>query len=303
MKQDVVPANAIETIDLGKRYRSFWALKHCTISVPRGSVSALVGPNGAGKTTLLKMLVGLSAPNTGSCQVLGGVPGRTAAYLPDIGYVAQETPLYKQLSAQEHITMGRHLNLRWDGAFAQERLTTLRIPLDRPVGKLSGGQRAQVALALALAKRPRLLLLDEPVATLDPLARDEFLAALAQAAKVTEGLTIVMSSHLLGDLERIADHLIILSYGETQLCGRVTDILNTHKLIVGPQPAALAPNNAYTVMQESHANTQSTLLIRVSDAAPTEMPWRDATLEKVVLAYMERGKHKLESTKVKAPAQ
>jgi ABC-2 type transport system ATP-binding protein len=295
MQQHTTLTNVVETSALGKRYRSFWALRNCTVSIPQGSISALVGPNGAGKTTLLKLLVNLGAPSAGSYQVLGSAHGQTANYLAEVGYLAQEVPLYRQLSGEDHIRMGAHLNARWDAAFARNRLSELHIPLDRPVGKLSGGQRAQVALALALAKRPRLLLLDEPVATLDPLAREEFLSALAQAASVTEGLTIVMSSHLLGDLERIANHLIILSYGETQLCGSVRDVLKAHKLLVGPwQETALS--DAYTILQETHTPRQSTLLVRLHDSAPLDAQWQqhDATIEAVVLAYMERGKRQLE---------
>jgi ABC-2 type transport system ATP-binding protein len=188
--------NAIQTAGLGKRYRKFWALKDCNVTVPKGSVSALVGPNGAGKTTLLKLLVSLSKPSTGSGNVLDKTPSQSPEYLADIGYLAQEIPMYGQLSAQEHIAMGSHLNPRWDSKLATKRLEELRIPLDRPVSKLSGGQRAQVALGLALAKKPKLLLLDEPVAALDPLARVDFLSSLAQAVTDADGdLTVVMSSH------------------------------------------------------------------------------------------------------------
>ncbi len=174
-------APAIQTTGLGKRYGSRWALQDCSVSVPRGHVSALVGPNGAGKTTLLKILAGLSAPSTGEAAVLGRVPRQTGEFLDSIGYLAQDVPLYKRLSADDHLGLGAHLNRRWDAAGARARLAALRIPADRPVATLSGGQRAQVGLSLALAKRPQLLLLDEPVAALDPLARREFLASLTEA--------------------------------------------------------------------------------------------------------------------------
>src|SRR6266700_8278983 len=204
-------APAIQVTGLGKRYGSVWALQDCSVSVPRGHVSALVGPNGAGKTTLLKILAGLSAPSTGEASVLGRVPGQTREFLQSIGYLAQDLPLYKRLSADDHLGLGAHLNRRWDASAARERLAALRIPVDQPVATLSGGQRAQVGLALALAKRPRLLLLDEPVAALDPLARRHFLSTLTSALAEAEGrLTIVLSSHLIADLERICDHLILL---------------------------------------------------------------------------------------------
>src|SRR5487761_1020125 len=195
----------VETCGLTKRYRRVTALNDCTISVPEGRISALVGPNGAGKTTLLRLHA-----------VLGGTPRQDPAYLAEIGFLAQEAPLYRRRTAEDHIGIGAHLNPRWDGESVRERLGGLKIPLDQPVGTLSGGQRAQVALALTLAKRPRLLLLDEPLAALDPLARRNFLAVLAEAAAVrvdeeTSGLTIVLSSHLIADIERVCDHLILLA--------------------------------------------------------------------------------------------
>src|SRR6202042_3658055 len=146
--------------------------------VPEGRISALVGPNGAGKTTLLRLLSGLASPTSGDAAILGSTPRQDPAFLAEIGFLAQEIPLYRRLSAEDHIAVGAHLNPRWDAASARQRLKGLNIPLDQAVGPLSGGQRAEVALSLTLAKRPRLLLLDEPVAALDPLARRQFLATL-----------------------------------------------------------------------------------------------------------------------------
>ena len=168
---------AIETDQLGKRYGNKWALQDCSLHVPAGRVAALVGPNGAGKSTLLHLAVGLLRPDAGAVRVFGEAPHDNRTVLPEIGFVAQDTPLYRDFTAAELITMGGKLNRRWDAGLARNRLAQLGIPPDRPVGKLSGGQRAQVALALAMAKRPRLLLLDEPVASIDPLARREFLQA------------------------------------------------------------------------------------------------------------------------------
>jgi ABC-2 type transport system ATP-binding protein len=210
----------IETSGLTKRYRRVTALSDCTISVPQGRISGLVGPNGAGKTTLLRLLAGLAAPTAGRAVVLGGTPRPDPAYLAEIGFLAQEIPLYRRLTARDHIGIGAHLNPRWDGESVRARLGGLNMPLDRPVGTLSGGQRAQVALSLTLAKRPRLLLLDEPLAALDPLARRNFLAALAEAAAMKgDGLTILLSSHLVADIERVCDHLILLAGSRVQLCG------------------------------------------------------------------------------------
>ena len=227
---------AIETRGLCKQYRSVTALNDCSIAVPEGRISALIGPNGAGKTTLLRLLAGLARPTAGEMAVLGGLPRQDPAFLAEIGFLAQEIPLYRRFTAEDHIGIGAHLNRRWDAASVRDRLRSLNIPLDRAVGSLSGGQRAQLALALTLAKQPRLLLLDEPVAALDPLARRNFLATLAEAVADGE-LTVVLSSHLLADLERVADHLILLAASRVQLCGDIDELLAEHHVLVGPRAA------------------------------------------------------------------
>jgi ABC-2 type transport system ATP-binding protein len=273
---------AIKTTGLGKRYRSFWALKDCNITVPKGSVTALVGPNGAGKTTLLKLLVSLSKPSAGSAVVLSQTPSQNTEYISEVGYLAQEIPMYSRLNAKEHIDMGQHLNSSWDSQLATKRLNELSIPLDRPVGKLSGGQKAQVALGLALAKKPKLLLLDEPVAALDPLARIDFLKSLAQAVTDADGeLTVVMSSHLLADLERVCDYIIILASGETQLCDNIEDTLKSHKLFTGKRQDSVE-NNKYTVIQQTHTARETTLLVRLKDTKFHDSHWhtRDVDIKK-----------------------
>lgn len=281
----------IQTKQFGKRYGSFWALENCNISVPEGSVSALVGPNGAGKSTLLKLLIGLSKASNGKGEVLGKTPMQHEDFLADVGYLAQEIPLYKSLNAQDHIKMGKHLNRRWDEKFITNRLKELDISLDRPVGKLSGGQRAQVALALALAKKPKLLLLDEPVAALDPLARHDFLSSLSQAV-AEGGLTVVMSSHLLADLERVSDHVIVLASGKTQLCDDVETVLNEHKLLVGLRENAKSLGNGVHVIHETHTVRQSTLLVRLDKGAKLATHWRqhEPNIEEIILAYMGQAK-------------
>jgi ABC-2 type transport system ATP-binding protein len=278
---------AIQTKELGKRYGSFWALKNCNISVPEGSVSALVGPNGAGKSTLLKLLTGLSRASEGESEVLGKAPVQHEDFLSDIGYLAQEIPLYKNLSAADHAQMGKHLNKRFDDVFMRKRLDELKIPLDRPVGKLSGGQRAQVALALALAKKPKLLLLDEPVAALDPLARHDFLSSLSQAV-ADGGLTVVMSSHLLADLERVSDHVVVLASGQTQLCDDIETVLEEHKLLVGPRESAKDLGDGVSAIHETHTAKQSTLLVRLDKGAKVPKHWQqhDPNIEEIILAYM-----------------
>lgn len=280
--------NAVKTEALGKRYRSFWALKDCTINVPQGRVSALVGPNGAGKTTLLKLLISLSRPSAGSANVLSKSPSQSPEYISEIGYLAQEIPMYGNLNAKEHIDMGRHLNANWDSESATKRLNELSVPLDRSVGKLSGGQKAQVALGLALAKKPKLLLLDEPVAALDPLARVDFLKSLAQAvADANEELTVVMSSHLLADLERVCDHIIILASGETQLCDDIDMVLKSHKLLVGKYRGSTTSDD-YTIIQQSDTDRETTLLVRLKSPRFRDPHWqmRDVDIEEIVLAYM-----------------
>ena len=187
-------------------------------------MAALIGPNGAGKTTLLNLAVGLAAPSAGGVTVLGGAPAGSPAALDGIAFVAQDTPLYRNLSVADMIYITRNLNRRFDQAYAQARLADLGIPPKRKAGKLSGGQQAQLALTLALARRPRLLVLDEPVAMLDPIARHDFMATV-QAAAAADGVSVLLSSHVLTELERVASYLVLLARGQVRLAGRVDDLL------------------------------------------------------------------------------
>ena len=283
--QDAAPP-VIETRGLAKRYRKVTALTDCTITVPEGRISALIGPNGAGKTTLLRVLSALARPSEGDVAVLGGTPRQDPAFLTEIGFIAQEIPLYRRMSAADHIAVGAHLNPRWDGASVRQRLSGLNIPLDQSVGTLSGGQRAQVALSLTLAKQPRLLLLDEPVAALDPLARRQFLATLADAVAIG-GLTVVLSSHMIADLERVCDHLILLAASRVQLCGDIETVLAQHQVLVGPRKDTTAIEKVHTVVRATHTARQSTLLIRVGGPV-IDPAWEaaDVGLEELVLGYM-----------------
>jgi ABC-2 type transport system ATP-binding protein len=278
----------IDTSGLTKRYRRVTALSDCTISVPEGRISALVGPNGAGKTTLLRLLAGLAAPTTGQLTVLGGTPGQDPEYLAEIGFLAQDAPLYRHRTAEDHIGIGAHLNPRWDSDSVRARLSRVRIPLDRPVSTLSGGQRAQVALALTLAKRPGLLLLDEPLAALDPLARQRFLGTLAEAA-ADGGLTVVLSSHLIADIERVCDHLILLAESRVQLCGDVDTLLAEHRILTGPRKDTTAIARTHAIVREDTTPRQTTLLIRLNGPV-IDPAWavEDANLEEIVLAYMSQ---------------
>jgi ABC-2 type transport system ATP-binding protein len=276
----------IETRGLTKRYRRVTALSEATVTVPEGRISALIGPNGAGKTTLLKLLAGLARPTGGEVAVLGGAPRQDPAFLAGLGFLAQEIPLYRRFTAADHIAIGARLNPRWDTASARQRLNALNIPLDQAVGTLSGGQRAQLALALTLAKRPRLLLLDEPVAALDPLARRHFLGTLADAV-AAGGLTVVLSSHLVADIERVCDHLILLSAARVQLCGDIDSLLAEHQVLVGPRKDTTAIEKAHTLVQAVRTARQTTLLLRLNGPViDPAFEAADVSLEELVLGYM-----------------
>jgi ABC-2 type transport system ATP-binding protein len=279
-------ALAIQTVGLSKRYRSTWGLQDCSVDVPEGRISALVGPNGAGKTTLLRLLVGLRRPTSGEARVLGRAPAQDRDFLASVGFLAQEVPLHRQLSAAEHLRIGAHLNRNWDAAAAGQRLTALRVPLDRPVHSLSGGQRAQVALSLALAKRPRVLLLDEPLATLDPLARREFLTSLADVT-IEGDVTVVLSSHLVHDLERVCNHLILLTASRVRLCGDIDDVLSAHRMLVGPRRSIPELERLFTVVKATQTERQSRVLARL-DGPVLDPAWEvsEVGLEDIILAYM-----------------
>ncbi len=278
--------NVIEASGLGKRYGSTWALRECTLAVPAGHVAALVGPNGAGKTTLLNLAVGLAVPTGGVVTVLGGRPAGSPAALDGIAFVAQDTPLYKNLSAADMLHLTRNLNRRFDQPYAQTRLAELGIPLNRRAGKLSGGQQAQLALTLALARRPRLLVLDEPVAMLDPVARHDFLASVLTAA-AADGVSVVLSSHVLAELERVADYLILLSRGRVQLADEVDDLLASHRVLTGP--AAEAGRYAgRPVVHARRAGDRAHLLVRATAGDPVPPGWEahPVGLEELALAYL-----------------
>jgi ABC-2 type transport system ATP-binding protein len=284
-------STAVETRALGCRYARVWALRDCSLSVPAGSVTALVGPNGAGKTTLLHLLVGLRAASAGDVRVLGWSPReRPLIVLPRVGFVAQDHPLYRRFSLADMLTMGRKLNPSWDDVLAHERLRRLGLALDRRIGALSGGQQAQVALTLALAKRPELLVLDEPTAALDPLARREFLQSLMEAV-ADGGLTIVLSSHILADLERVCDHHVLLRSGGVQLCGPIEEIVYAHRVLTGPRTDAAAVARVHQVISEHHSERQTTLLVRANGHV-YDSRWQvnDVDLEEIVLAYLGLGR-------------
>jgi ABC-2 type transport system ATP-binding protein len=277
---------AIEARGLGKRYGHRWALADCTLTIPAGHVAGLVGPNGAGKTTLISLATGMLAPTTGSIEVLGGRPTSGPGQLARVGYVAQDTPTYAGLTIADHLRLGAHLNPRWDAGLARRRIEQLGLDPKQKAGKLSGGERAQLALTLALAKRPELLILDEPIASLDPQARREFLQLLMDAT-AEQDLSVVLSSHQIADLERVSDYLIVLVASRVRIDGEVDDLLATHHLLTGPRRSAARLPGSQQVISESHAGRQSTFLVRSSEPV-IDPGWTvdGVSLEELVLAYL-----------------
>ena len=279
--------NVVEASGLGRRYGGTWALRECSLAIPAGHVAALVGPNGAGKTTLLNLTVGLVAPSAGNVTVLGGLYAGSLAALDGIAFVAQDTPLYKNLSAADMLHLTSNLNRRFDEGYAKSRLHDLGIPLQRKAGKLSGGQQSQLALTLALARRPRLLVLDEPVAMLDPIARHDFMATVLMAA-ADDGVSVLLSSHVLAELERVADYLVLLSHGRVQVAGEVDDLLASHRVVTGPTAQADQSAELLIVVHARRGEAQTHLLVRATAEDPVPAGWEahPVGLEELALAYL-----------------
>ncbi|UVS79815.1 ABC transporter ATP-binding protein [Actinokineospora sp. UTMC 2448] len=267
----------LEATGLGKRYRRKWALRDCSLALPKGRVAALVGPNGAGKTTLLHLAVGLLSPSEGTVRSTGAT-----------AFLAQDKPLYRGFTVAETLKFGRLLNPTWDDAYAHDRVAALGLPLDAKAGTLSGGQQAQVALTLALAKRPDLLVLDEPLANLDPLARHEVMRGLMEAVAET-GLTVLLSSHVMSDLRDTCDWLVVLNGGRVQVSGDIDELIAGHRLLTGPAEDADALARRVEVVDRSGSRRQVSLLARTGPT-PLGPQWteRPVDLEELVLAYLRR---------------
>jgi len=280
--------SALQATDLGKRYGRKWALNSCTLDIPTGRVVGLVGPNGAGKSTLLQLAVGLLTPSAGTITVLDERPASSAEQLGRIGYVAQDTPIYPSLSIGAHLQMGAALNSNWDAQLADRRIRDLALDPRQHAGRLSGGQRAQLALTLAIAKRPSLLLMDEPVAALDPLARREFLATLMEVVADQE-VSVILSSHLVADLERVSDYLVVLAASQVQVNGDIEELLATHHRLVGSRRDLDSFPDTVQVIESSHTERQSTVTVRSADPI-LDPTWsvESLTLEDLVLAYMSQ---------------
>ncbi len=271
---------------LGKKYKRRWALAGCTLEIEPGHVTGLVGPNGAGKSTLLNLAAGMLEPTAGTIEVCGGVPGSGPDQLAKVGYVAQSTPVYAGLTVEDHLRLGERLNPNWDAKLAQRRVERIGLDPKQQAGKLSGGQRAQLALTIGIAKRPELLLLDEPVAALDPLARREFLSDLMESV-AEHGVSVVLSSHLVADLERVCDHMIVLVDSQVRITGDVEDLLATHHRLSGPRRDIDTLPSDQHVISSSHTDRQTTVVVR-TEGPVLDPSWTvgSLTLEDLVLEYM-----------------
>jgi ABC-2 type transport system ATP-binding protein len=279
--------NIIVTQGLGRRYGSKWALRDCTVTIPDGHLVALVGPNGAGKSTLLNLIVGLTPPTEGKVRVLGDVAAGSLAALDGIAFVAQDMPLYRQLSVADMLHLTDNVNLRFDAAYARRRLNELGIDNNEKAGRLSGGQQAQLALTLALARHPRLLVLDEPTASLDPVARHDFMATVL-TAMADDGLSVVLSSHMLAELERVTDYLVLISNGCVRVNDEVENLLACHRLVTAAAPDRLTGIDG-EVIESTTLGAQTHQLVRLTGletALPPECESRPVGLEELALAYL-----------------
>jgi ABC-2 type transport system ATP-binding protein len=279
---------ALETVGLGRRYRTKWGLRECTLSVAEGSITGLVGPNGAGKSTLLRLAAGISRPTTGTVSVFGQeVRPNSTQHLGRLGYFDQLRPLYPGFRVEDMLTFGRRLNPTWDDAAARLWLDDLGISTKDTVGKLSVGQKAEVALVICMGKRPDLLLLDEPVASLDPLARRQLLQTL-MGTVAEHGTTVFLSSHIVSELEPVCDNLIILSASHVQVTGSIESLLADHRILMGPRTDQ--PPSGVDVISSTETGRQTTLLVRGASSTMLGPDWQDLQpgLDEIVLAYLAR---------------
>ncbi|MFI1105485.1 ABC transporter ATP-binding protein [Streptomyces melanogenes] len=277
---------ALEARGLGRKYRRGWALRDCTFRIPAGRICGLVGPNGAGKSTLLNLAAGLATPSAGEL-LLFGTPADSPAALPRYAYLAQDKPMFKRFTVAESLRLGQELNPGWDQAAAERIVRAGRIPLDARIGSLSGGQRTRVAFALAFGKRPELLLLDEPMADLDPVARDE-LSSLLMSEAVERGTTVLMSSHMLSELEHMCDYLLVLADSRVRMAGETDELVPMHTLVTGVATAQGLPAElaTHTVIESRTAGRQFTAMVRTEGPLTGDWQLAEPSMEEVLLAYL-----------------
>lgn len=287
MTAPAIDTAPLSVIDLGQRYGAKWVLRGCSFELRPGAVTALIGPNGAGKSTLMSAAAGLHTPTEGRIEVNGSPVVASPAH-PDLAYLAQDKPLYPRYRVRDMLEIGRHLNARWDTAHADELVETAGLDRAQRVGTLSGGQRTRLALALVLARRPQVLLLDEPLADLDPLARLEVQQTLMTEVADT-GMTVLMSSHILGEVVDLCEDVLVMGSGRITLAGEIDQVLASHRMLVGPGTSAedlgFIPDGS--IVDAQHAARQTTLLLnRPTGPLPEGWTASEATLEEVIVAHL-----------------
>jgi ABC-2 type transport system ATP-binding protein len=280
----------LQADSLSKRFGRKWALRDCTVSIPQGKVVALVGPNGAGKSTLLRLAAGLSQPTSGTIEVLGHDPHKSNEdLLRRIGYLDQERPLYRGFRVRELFRFGADANPGWDMQAAHLYVDQLGISLNDRVNSLSGGQQAQVALTMCLAKKPELLILDEPAAALDPVAREDLLRLLMRQVS-DNGSSVILSTHALSDVESICDYLVILSHSRIALCDDVDFIVESHRFLSDPTSSNSRLPDGTTIMDTRISGRGVTHLVKM-DLPIVDDSWQisEPTLDEIILAYLRQG--------------
>jgi ABC-2 type transport system ATP-binding protein len=285
---------ALEARDLGKRYGEMWALRECSFRLPAGRIIALVGSNGAGKSTLMSIAAGLLPATSGQLLVGGRTvdahrPQRHTDTAHRVAILAQDKPLYRDFTVADMLQFGRRTNRVWDQQRAVRWLERFDVPLDRRCGRLSGGQRAQVALAVALGTRPGVLLLDEPLANLDPVARTEVTGEILAEVAETE-MTVMLSTHIVAELAGVGEYLLLLAAGRPVLTGDVDELVAGHARLIGPRSDL--PPSPGRIVSARHTERQSTFIVELPAGPPPAIVapgWHGDTpsLEDLVFTYLK----------------
>jgi ABC-2 type transport system ATP-binding protein len=276
------PSDVVTAEDIGHRYGDAVALRDCSFSVPTGAVVAFLGRNGAGKSTLLRAIAGLLRPSQGSLRVCGAPPG--PGVLPRIGYVGQHAALYPMLTVAQTLRLGARLNPRWDAGYASGLADAAHLPATARVGRLSAGQRTRLALAMALGKRPDLLVLDEPLAGLDPVARTDVVGTL-MAQVADRGVTVLMSSHVLAEVQDVCDHVVVLAGGRVRLAAEIEPALDRHRIAIGAV-RHLDALGGHDVVELRRDGREFTALVSTTADGAGTVEWHRPTLDEMVLGYL-----------------